>query len=106
MARVSTLVWGSVRTNGQAYFLLKEEPESPFKYPSWIPDDMRMWLVADCEDYKVTVDSPHAPVYRASRLIFGKNASVELLDDPQVFILVDYFDPEQDEDNVAVAPTN
>lgn len=104
MRQVETLIWGSIRTNGEKYFLLKEEPESPYSVPKWVPDGMTMWLVAS-EGHKGFVNGK--PVYDASHLVFGQDASIELLDNPTVSILVDYFDPEEDEDNnVAVAPTN
>ena len=107
MRQVETLIWGSIRTNGEKYYLLKEEPESPYSVPKWIPDGMTMWLVAHKDDYKVISKEPFVPLFRASHLVFGQDASIELLDNPTVSILVDYFDPEEDEDNnVAVAPTN
>lgn len=105
MKRIKTLVWGSVRTNGEKYYLLKEEPESPYKSPKWQPEDTLRWLVAEVNNYIYTSkdigDLGVAPVYKASYVVFGRNAVVELLDDPQTEILVDYFSSEDENENVA-----
>lgn len=99
MKRIETLIWGSVRSNSKKYYLLKEEPESPWQNPKWQLEDTLRWLVADVDSLFVPNDSRRG-VYKASYLIFGKNASLELLDDPTTEILVDYYTSE-DEDVVA-----
>lgn len=101
MKRIETLVWGSVRTNGKKYYLLKEEPESPWQNPKWQPENTLRWLVAD-EDSLFVPDGSRRGVYKASYLIFGQDASIELLDDPTTEILVDYYTSE-DED-VVISP--
>ena len=99
---VETLVWGSVISNGKKYYLLEPTPEKSRKV--WMLEGTLEWEVAEVENYSFVKDENSednfAPVYRASHLIFGKDACVELLDNPQTDIFVEYFSPEE----VSVSP--
>lgn len=99
--RIETLIWGSVISNGKKYYLLEPTPEKSRKV--WMLEGTLEWQVTE-ENYRLVRDEnseeKFTPVYRASNLIFGKDACVELLDNPQTVILVEYFSPEE----VFVAP--
>ncbi len=90
-----SLVWGSVRTNGEKFYLLEARPEHA---DVWMPEGTVKWLVADKDNYIFSLrENVNQPVYKASHLVFGKDACVELLDDPQTSILVEYFSSEEDD---------
>lgn len=103
MKRIQTLVWGSVTTNGRKFYLLEDEPIKHKKIGSWQPEGTVCWQVADPDSYTLgrNEEGEYVPsVYKASLLVFGKDACVELLDDPTLEILVDYFSSD-DDDNVS-----
>lgn len=103
--RVSTLIWGSVvRNNGDKFYLLKEEPESLYKNPKWQPVDTLRWLACSNEYRSVRNNEvefgkkgDYDQVYKASYIIFGRDTIIEMIDDPQTSILVEYFSSEEDE---------
>lgn len=97
--RIETLVWGSVISNGKKYYLLEPAPEKSRKV--WMLEGTLEWEVTDSENYiLVKQEDDFVPVYRASHIVFGKDACVELLDDPHTIIIVEYFSSEE----VSVAP--
>jgi hypothetical protein len=111
MKRIQTLVWGSVTTNGRKFYLLDDEPIKHKKIGSWQPEGTVCWRVCS-EAYTLvnmqgeqdnSLENKYNPVYRASLVVFGKEACVELLDDPQTMLWVDYFSSD-DDDNVSVSP--
>lgn len=101
---VKSLVWGSVYVADKKYFLLEARPE---KREYWYPESLVCWLVADAEGYdvgKYTEDDEYKVLYRASRLLVGSNAAVELLDNPQTNILVEYFSAEDSKEEITGNP--
>lgn len=107
MKRILSLVWGSVITNGRKFYLLEPVPEKSRLV--WMPEGSLRWQVAECEVYvlknfaEAGLPAEYNPVYTASHLVFGKDACIELLDNPQTVIYVDYFSSDE-EDNVSVSP--
>lgn len=95
MKRIECLVWGSVTTNGKKFYLLEPKPETSV---FWMLEGMYKWEVCNAEDYKLTrlgEEAEFVPVYNASHIIFGKDAVIELLDNPETSIFVNYFDTEE-----------
>lgn len=108
MKRILTLVWGSVTTNGRKFYLLDDEPVKHKKIGSWQPEGTVCWKV--CSEAYTLVnmedlfpENKFMPVYTASLIVFGKDACVELLDNPKTMLWVDYFSSDGD-DNVSVSP--
>lgn len=105
MKRILSLIWGSVTTNGRKFYLLEPAPNKSRLV--WMPEGCLRWQVADAEVYIIKFPYENSdkafPIYSASHLIFGKDACVELLDNPQTEIYVDYFSSDE-EDNVSVSP--
>lgn len=103
--RIPTLVWGTVSTNGHRYFLLEPAPEKS-RYV-WKPEGMLCWQVTEVGssksirnfDVEVGDEGDYTYVYKASYLVFGKDAVIELLDDPTKVILVDYFSSDDDDND-------
>lgn len=104
MKRIQTLVWGSVITNGEKFYLLSERPEARIV---WQREDTLKWLACSMNyklkrnsNVEIGVEGDYDVVYYASHLIFGSDAALELLDDPKTVILVEYFSPEEVSENI------
>ena len=97
--RIQSLVWGSVITNGKKFYLLEAEPD---KSSFWSARDFLKWQVCDSEGFEIVrEDLQNRLIYKASHIIFGKDACIEILDNPQKSIIVEYFESEEE---VSVAP--
>lgn len=83
---IQSVVWGTVTANGREFYLLEPKPKFAWK---WQIENTLRWLACDIGNYRIDKDSG-SPVYKASHVIFGGCAMVELLDNPQTTILVEY----------------
>ena len=102
------IAWGRVVVQGREFFLLAPKPYhsemgNGVGHSVWQPEGTLKWEVADSESY---VDVQMVRVYYRSLIIFGSDALIEFFQDPKT-IKVSYIVPQDDDDdNVAVAPTN
>ena len=109
------IAWGRVVVQGKEFFLLAPKPYhsemgNGVGHSVWQPEGTLKWEVADSERF-ASVASPEdrnrsVIVYFRSLIIFGSDALIEFFQDPKT-IKVSFIVPQDDDDdNVAVAPTN
>ena len=110
------IAWGRVVVQGKEFFLLAPKPYhsemgNGVGHSVWQPEGTLKWEVADSDSYVILPLSENGKnqlveVYYRSLIIFGSDALIEFFQDPKT-IKVSYIVPQDDDDdNVAVAPTN
>lgn len=113
------IAWGRVVVADKTFFLLAPKPyhsevnDGGVGHSVWQPEGTLKWEVADCDDYRIDTESKGSNmgisgvrVYERFIIIFGSDALIEFFQDPKAIKVIYVIPDEDDDDNVAVAPTN